>query len=213
MLGRPFGVPNDPAFQTRVLVAALDLFQRPAGPLLEDYPEDAPVGADDGDVQVCPVAFGREVEVTDLGAVFLREMQALLPWHDLARERRGRTVTGLTEQSVRDSAEMLAAFISGTTVQPASGLTLGETLKLACEDVRAFYYEAAAARPGNPDPRAIDDWFWQETAAGRVFLAFHALSVASPDNSVKRLSATSIVPRKILHEQPALKHGSRDSSR
>ena len=114
MLGRPFGVPNDPAFQTRVLVAALDLFQRPAGPLLEDYPEDAPVGADDGDVQVCPVAFGREVEVTDLGAVFLREMQALLPWHDLARERRGRTVTGLTEQSVRDSAEMLAAFISGT---------------------------------------------------------------------------------------------------
>ena len=40
--GRPFGVPNGPAFQKRVLLAALALLVAPGGPVLEDFPEDAP---------------------------------------------------------------------------------------------------------------------------------------------------------------------------
>jgi len=204
MLGRPFGVPGDAAFQTRVLLAALELLQASSGPVLKDYPEDAPRSAGaDGEGQICPVSFGSGVDECDPGQAFLREIDALVPWHDLARERRGRTVVGLTHEPVRNAAAMLASFIGGKPVQPGPGLTLGAALKLACEDVRAFYYEAAAARPGDPDPRAIDAWFWNETAAGRVFLAFHALSAASTDESVQRLSATSIVPRAVLHERQA----------
>ena len=41
-LGRPIGVPDDTAFQTRVVAAALELFDAPSGPVLMDYPEDAP---------------------------------------------------------------------------------------------------------------------------------------------------------------------------
>ena len=51
MLGRPLGAPNDPEFQTRVLRAALKLLDAPSGPVLEDYPEDAPsdpLGASSG---------------------------------------------------------------------------------------------------------------------------------------------------------------------
>ena len=41
-LGRPMGTPGDAPFQRRVILAALDLLNRKSGPVLEDYPEDAP---------------------------------------------------------------------------------------------------------------------------------------------------------------------------
>jgi hypothetical protein len=42
-LGRPFGPPNDPAFQKRVILATLRLLEAKAGPvLLADFPEDDP---------------------------------------------------------------------------------------------------------------------------------------------------------------------------
>ena len=43
-LGRPFGAPDEPAFQSRVLRAALALLERDDGPvILEDFPDDAPL--------------------------------------------------------------------------------------------------------------------------------------------------------------------------
>src|SRR5215469_14666613 len=42
-LGRPLGEPRDPAFQRRVVMAALSLLQRTDGPvILEDFIEDPP---------------------------------------------------------------------------------------------------------------------------------------------------------------------------
>ena len=42
-LGRPLGVPNDAGFQKRVLLSALNLFEETSGPVLVDFPEEAPV--------------------------------------------------------------------------------------------------------------------------------------------------------------------------
>ena len=199
MLGRPFGVPNDAAFQERVLLAVLRLLEAPAGPVLADYPEDAPpVAAAELENAVCPVGFGSAADDADLNAVFVREIEELLPWHDLARERRGRTTVGLSGVAVTDAARRLAAIVKGGPVTCLEGLSAGQTVKLMCEDVRAYYYEAAAARPGAPDAGAIQNWFWGETAAGRVFLALHATCLASPDASLQQLYATSLVPRAVL---------------
>jgi len=55
LLGRPFGAPNEPEFQRRVLRALLSLFERPTGPVLEDFPEDAP--AIDAHEAILPVRF------------------------------------------------------------------------------------------------------------------------------------------------------------
>jgi hypothetical protein len=42
-LGRPFGPPSDPAFQKRVILAALRLLERDRGPIvIEDFPDDDP---------------------------------------------------------------------------------------------------------------------------------------------------------------------------
>ena len=61
MLGRPVGVPNDPKFQRKVVVAALNLLERDYGPLIEDFPEDAPdedLGAEPEGLN-CPISFPR----------------------------------------------------------------------------------------------------------------------------------------------------------
>ena len=67
MLGRPFGVPHDADFQRNVLVATLKLLERDQGPVLEDYPVDAPyddLGAEPEGL-ACPVSFpGRPAEGT-----------------------------------------------------------------------------------------------------------------------------------------------------
>ena len=202
MLGRPFGVPNDAAFQERVLLAALRLLEAPSGPVLADYPEDAPRAAAPAEGAVCPVGFATAIDESDLGALFRREVEALAPWHDLARERRGRSAVGLSGVPVEQAAAMIDAFLKGQSLAPAEGASLGQTLKLACEDVRTYYYEAAAARPGDPDADAIQSWFWNDTAAGRVFLAFQRSCAASADASLLRLAATSVVPRAVLHAQP-----------
>ena len=78
-------------------------------------------------------------------------------------------------------------------------MSAGETLKIVCDDLRAYYYEAAAAQPGNPDAQAVLNWFWHETAAGRAFLALQKICLASGDKSLQVLGGNSLVPRAIMH--------------
>ena len=199
MLGRPFGVPNDAPFQSRVLLAALKLLEAPSGPVLVDYPEDAPAVADDAQGVACPVSFAQAAG-DDIGSAFVREVEELQPWHDRARERRGRSMMGLSKLSAVDAAKLLARFLRDNAVDSIDGLSAGQTIKMACEDIRTYYYEAAAARPGTPDAAAIQHWFWHDTAGGRAFLALHKQCVASSDASAQKLCATSLVPRGILLE-------------
>ena len=89
ILGRPFGVPGDGAFQRRVLLAALRLLEAPAGSVLVDYPEDAPQPrAEEMQGAACPVSFERTADRADPGAQLAREIEELAPWHDLAVKRR-----------------------------------------------------------------------------------------------------------------------------
>ena len=199
MLGRPFGVPNDAAFQERVLLAALKLLEAPAGPVLADYPDDTPASPTDEQGVACPVSFAQALD-DDIGSVFVREVEALQPWHDRARARRGRSMVGLSKLPIADAAAVLARFLRDNRVTNIDGLSAGQSIKLVCEDLRTYYYEAAAARPGTPDAEAIQRWFWRETAGGRAFLALHRQCADSADASLQQLCATSLVPRAVLVE-------------
>jgi hypothetical protein len=55
--GRPLGVSGNANFQTRVLRAALQLLEAPSGPVVVDFPEDAPPVADDATPLACPISF------------------------------------------------------------------------------------------------------------------------------------------------------------
>ena len=197
-LGRPFGAPNDPAFQTRVLRSVLALLDRPDGPvILEDFPEDAPAAAEEEMAGwTCPVTLPKPThsEAPARLAAVLAEIERLAPWYALARERRGRSTFGLCGLEIDGVAAFLHGFLDGLPDNPKPEISLGESLRLACEDLRSWYLEAATAQPGGVS-RALADWFWGETAAGALLLALHPVCGASPDKGVRHVAATQLVPR------------------
>jgi hypothetical protein len=200
ILGRPFGVPGDAAFQRRVLMAALRLLEAAAGPLIDDYPEEAPrADADAIEGVACPVSFEPTTDARDVGAALAREIEELAPWHDLAAKRRARTTTGLSGMPMTEAAGFVAAYLHTAPPPNFAGMSAGETLKIVCDDIRAYYYEAAAAQPGNPDATGVLRWFWHDTAAGRAFLALQKICLASDDQSLQVLGTNSLVPRAIAH--------------
>jgi hypothetical protein len=81
MLGRPFGAPNAPDFQRKVLRALLGLFTQTSGPVLEDFPDDAPPDVAGETTFACPVSFApAQTTLNDPAAAMRQEIAQLAPW-------------------------------------------------------------------------------------------------------------------------------------
>lgn len=202
ILGRPFGVPGDAAFQRRVLLAVLRLLEAESGPVLEDYAEDAPAAAtadESSENFACPVSFSKGIAGDDATAL-QQEIAELAPWHDIAVQRRGRTTAALSGLSAEQAARFITDFIADPQ-KPSyrDDLALGLALRLACEDIKAFYFEAVSAQPGQSAAQQAHEWFWRETAAGRVFLSLREACLGHADASVHTFGSSNLVPRAILH--------------
>ncbi len=198
MLGRPFGAPDAPDFQRSVLRALLSLFERAAGPVLEDFPEDAPADKGQEGGFACPVSFAAEQTQNEgLAGAVRNEVAQLSSWYELALRRRGRTTVGVFGKSVDVAVGHVVSYLDGQPEAPPSGMTAGTAVKRACDDIKAYYCEAAAAQPGNLSSRAIEQWFWGETAAARALLVIRDLCLASDDASLKPLGKLSLIPRAV----------------
>ena len=200
MLGRPFGVPGDATFQRRVLLAALGLFERGAGPVLDDFPEDAPheeLGPE-SEGQSCAVSFPRRQSSGTLAETLADEVAQLKAWHDVALARRGRTTLGVTGLAIDDLVAFVLAWLEGRP-QPVfrAGMAPADAIKLACDELKAFYYEAMSAQPGRHAANEFQDWFWLQTAAGETMLAIRDHARNSADPALERLASLSLVPRAV----------------
>ncbi len=201
ILGRPLGAPNEPAFQHRVLKEAVDLLQETNWPVLKDFNEEAP--ADElgfySENLVCPVSFPTKTVEGDLQGRLLNEIAQLQAWYSLAKNVKGGTTTGIT----KCTPEELGTFIvSWLTDSPSQGLKdldypMGALLKLATDELKAFYYEAKSVQPGKHTAISIQDWFWFETSAGEIFLKLKDQVSNMEEPSFKGLATTSLVPRVI----------------
>ena len=209
LLGRPFGAPNEPDFQRRVLRNLLSLFERSAGPVLEDFPDDAPASDEQETGFACPVSFASTKPESDgLARAMHDEIAQLAPWYDLARRRRGRTTVGVFGATVEEAAGYVASYLDGATKPPpVPGWSAGMAVKRACDDLKAYYYEAVAAQPGNLEPKAIEKWFWRETSAAQAFLAIRQICLKSDDESLKPLGKLSLIPRFVTDDPTATPRG------
>ena len=199
MLGRPFGVPNDAAFQRRVLLAALRLLEAPGGPVLEDYLEEAPHPAgDEAEGFACPVSFSRPPDEGGLVGALQNEIAELAPWYDLARKDRGRTTATLSGLTPEVAAQFITNFIADPSIPGyRDGLTPVLALRLVCQDLKAFYLEAVAAQPGARAAFEAQKWLWHDTAAGKVFFKLRDACLGSEDEMVQRFGAKGVVPMAI----------------
>ena len=207
--GRPLGAPGDAAFQRRVLMAVLGLLEAPAGPLLVDFDVEPPVAAaspaaeeDMEEGWVCPISLPRPpddlADPSGFRAALLEETNRLLPWHDLARERRGRSTFGASGLDMSQIVAFLTAFFGEAEPDsPIEGVSRGDALKVAMEDLKAFYTEAAGAQPGRRAATSgeVADWLWGETTAGRMLLALKPVCLASRDKVVQAVAMHAMVPR------------------
>jgi hypothetical protein len=196
-LGRPFGAPGEATFQRAVLQAALALLERDDGPvILEDFPDEAPPACSVDEAEwVCPVSFGRAPVADDPVAAVLQELAALAPWYALGLERRGRTLFGMCGVEAPAVVRYIGAFLAGTPAPLRADLGDAENLKLATEDLKAYYLEAAIAQPGEMDAHAGTRWFWKDTRAGALLLAIHAVLLRHGQADLQRLAQKSFVPR------------------
>lgn len=204
-LGRPLGIPGDASFQTKVLKSALKLLEASEGPLLVDFPQDAP-SSTGGPQLVCPVAFESVLpEMTSadqLLEAFKKEAANISTWHEIAlRKPGGRSTTGITGLSLGEIVDFLALFIKGNRdSSPLPDVPVPTALRMAAEDLKAFYFEGLAAQPGVPgDSTARANWFWGETIAARVINTIREICLGMQDNDFQFLGKLLLVPRNQLH--------------
>ena len=187
-LGRPFGAAGDPAFQHRVIAAALALLCRPEGPVLEDFPDSAP---EDGSSEPwsCPVRFARPATGEDIASVARAELTGLATWHELAARRRGRTTAATSGLAIEQCLELVIdAFEDGSSDDV-------RRLKAAVEDLKTHYVEAVTVKPGAPPAGAADAMLWNESALGQLLRHLAARGSESNDAAMQFFAKDSLVPR------------------
>ena len=187
-LGRPLGEPNDPAFQRRVLLAALGLLERTDGPvILHDFHDDPP-GWTDNPAWVAPAT---QAGTTD---GFGAELRALTPAWLRAQARFGRTTTGLSFLSPDAWPDFVARCLAGDLPTVPGHATTALALRFLCDDIKAFYGEAGQADGPAPSSRQLDTWFWRATTGGAVLMALRARGMESENNALKTVAGRMFVP-------------------
>jgi hypothetical protein len=204
-LGRPFGAPGNATFQRRVVVSALELLEAPKGPVLADFPDDAPDSAAPTTNLFCPVSFaapkGEQSSTDLLLEAFRNEAADLNNWYDLALRKRERTTAGITGLSLPEIVEIFVSFIGGSQdASPLKDVPVAIALRISAEDLKAMYFEGVAAQPGTQgDSIAMADWFWGETVAAQIINAIREICLELQDNDFQLLGKLLLVPRTQLH--------------
>jgi hypothetical protein len=78
-------------------------------------------------------------------------------------------------------------------------LGIALSLRLACEDIKAYYLESVNAQPGRRAAQEAQAWFWRETVAGRMLVRLRGVCLASEDAAIRQFGAGNVVPRAVLH--------------
>lgn len=202
-LGRPLGAPNAPDFQLDVLRATLTLLERVDGPvILEDFPKDAPgQGAPENmEGLVCPIPLKKPAAAAAPDALISAvedEIAKLAPWAELFRTTHNRSSVGVSRLALPDIVSFIADLLETGSSDRVPQDDWPTTLRFATEDLRNYYLEAAAMRPGGAatTPELIE-WFWGETSAGRLLLALAPVCSTHPHRPMRDVA---IVPRAQQH--------------
>ena len=196
-LGRPFGPPNDPAFQRRVVLAALGMLVEDGGPVrIIDFPDDDPRARPDPVWQPpfipATVANGSaESLASRLGTEILLLQGAHRRWV----ERHGRSTVGLSGLAIGECARYVADWLRGKAPpSPRDRFSAPLILRFAVDDLKAYCLEAAGSGAAKPSSRQLTDWFWNETATGAALHALREVLQTQEDERLRLIVSNFVVP-------------------
>ena len=144
---------------------SLLLLESSSGPvLIEDFDEEAPIGEDrsneDFEGWACPVNFSPPTsDRSEREVAFLAEIESLWPWYDFSEQKIKGSSVGASQLSVEQIATFFIKFLDGEVENPQPEISLGNFLKIASEDIKAWHMEAATAQPGHSTSVEIQNWF------------------------------------------------------
>lgn len=166
-LGRPLGKPDDPAFQTDVLLRAFSLLDA-TEPVLATHPEV--IIADDQPMACAiPPRYDPELPAAVDEALGLRAA------YDRALARRGATAVGkaVPADRVPDMLAILDRWAKGASWKDDP---VPVTPIAVAHDIRNYYVEAGLELAEGPPPgaRAAEEWFHSRTEAGKTLMAARA---------------------------------------
>jgi hypothetical protein len=203
-LGHPLGTPGDAAFQKRVLLTLLDLFNRTEGPVLEDFDEDEEE-TDEMIVLSCPVNYtGIEGDKDPLLSALKREMMAMRSWYEMSVAKRQRTTFGISRIGLEDIGDFIYSFLQDELPEnPRNDVPLANTLKFAVEDLKSYYIEGITAQPGQEKVSAarLADWFWDETVAGQMIFDIKKAYEDNEDRALAMTASHFLVPGNIVRRK------------
>ena len=167
--GFALGNPDDPPFQRKVLSAALGLLSENDTPVLAEFPEDADAPP------VLLQASAAQADAANRDGDPADEVTALRGYYERwVDEHEGRTMVGLSgvpQRQFRGLVRHLQAFAAGEDVEyerAPEGVEPLRFLRLASDDLKAFFLEARfSQRPAESD-NDRQRWFWSETAMGSL---------------------------------------------
>lgn len=158
---------------------------------------------------VCPVNFATPPEdMSDMERLRLalqQEIGQLRTWYDLGVSRRGRTTMGVSRLAPEALGTFISTFLDGTEPpNPRQDMPLATLFRFAVEDLKAYYWEAITAQPGQNtvDSTTLADWFWRDTTAGHVLFAVHEACKQSAIPGLHVVVSGALIPRARSAESP-----------
>jgi hypothetical protein len=217
-LGRPIGPPCDPAFQKRVILAALGMLVEGGGPVrIVDFPEDdprevpdpgwhAPVsphpnppplageGAASASASNSPSPASGGGSGWGLGPALAdaveAELRALAPAYAASCVARERSTVGLSGLPPAECGAYVAAWLRGERpAGPVADMSPGLALRFAIDDLKAFALEAALVPGTSPSSKQLGDWLWNETFLGAGLQVLRRTILAGDDERLKAVAA------------------------
>ncbi len=168
-LGRPLGIPGDADFQHDVLTRAFALLDAPSGPVLESHPIVIEESTEALSCQM-PPAFDANASPA------VAEARGIRKAYERGVQRRGATSVGrsIDADTVPDALAALERIAAGATLADAA--LPGKNTVGVCHDIRTYYEETAVELVDGPigGGRAVENWFFEETEAGKVVLSARA---------------------------------------
>ena len=119
----------------------------------------------------------------------------------MALSQRKRTTVGACNIELENLGSFIYAFIEEKEPEnPRDDVPLSNALKLAVEDLKSYYIEGITAQPGQEDTssKVLQDWFWDETVAGKVLLELKKVCEVSEDRTMKMIGSHFMVPGDVV---------------
>ena len=186
--GHALGRPNDPALQHRVLWAALQLLDEPAGPVLRDLPDDVEPGDQPpAPVQASAIAPSAE-EPEDAAVETTRMRRHREQWLEQSGGRTAFGLSGIPVADVLDIVRFLQAFADGSDADMArrpADVPLPNFIRYCADDLKTLYYEGHLAMKPAAGGDEIARWFWGTTAVGQILRRVRDRLDASADPAAK----------------------------